>query len=88
MRRKPACLSKFTYHSGLVRPQKAGRGEGGLKGNINKLFRNPPASLAFKTSVAQQEMQSNNDGKCCCERCVGEMNDGGGLGCLKKTFVF
>lgn len=58
---------------------------GGLKGN--KLFRNPPASLAFKTHVAQQEMQSNYNGKCCFERCVGEMNDGGGLGCLKKDLL-
>lgn len=36
--------------------------------------------LAFKISVARQEMQSNyNKKKCCFEGCIGEMNDGGGV---------
>ena len=46
---KPVCLSKFTYHSGLIRPhKKKKKKKRKFHGNINKPFRNTPASVGFQ----------------------------------------
>lgn len=86
---KPVCLSKFTYHSGLIRPPKKKK-NWKFHGNINKPFRNPPASVGYQNqccttgNAVKLQLKKNAVLKDVLVRWMMVV----GSGCLGKKFVF
>ena len=88
---KPVCLWKFTYHSGLIRPQKKKKKNWTFHGNINKPFRNTPASVGFQnqfcTTGNAVELQLKKKNAVLKDVLVRWMMVVGS-GCLRKKLVF
>ena len=78
---KPVCLWKFTYHSGLIRPQKKKKKKLEVSWKHKQTFQKYSCLCWLSKSVLHDRKCSRitiKKKKCCFEGCVGEMNDGGG----------